>query len=132
MAMRIASTGVSILDTKAVKRENRPTYRAWVATLPCIVTRRHGVQVAHLSTANPAVGHFGRGKAQKADDTWCLPLAPAEHTAQHAMNEIEYWRQHGIDPHRAALALFRIHTVYPADVATEVATKIIMRGIGDA
>lgn len=130
MAMRIASTGVSIFGTKAVKRESRPTYLAWIRTLPCVLTGQYGVDAAHLSAANDIVGHFGRGKAQKADDTWVLPLVRALHDEQGSMNELEFWRRHGFNPYLACLVLFRIFTIYPTDVATEVATKIISKGIG--
>lgn len=130
MAMRIASSGVSILHTKAVKRENRPAYRAWIKTLPCVITRQYGVDAAHLSTMRDEVGHFGRGKSQKADDTWCLPLCRSEHDRQGAMRETEYWRQRGVDPYLACLTLFRLFTIHDTDVATELATKIIMKGIG--
>jgi len=49
--------------------------------------------------------------AETADDCWVVPLCVDHHLndpkrAQHSMNEMEFWRGHGIDPFPIALALF--------------------------
>ncbi|CAJ1391692.1 unnamed protein product [Effrenium voratum] len=90
-------------DTAPVKERD---YLGFIAELPCIIQRTHPVEVAHLSFAEPAYGHFGRGKARKASDRWCLPLDARLHAAQHSGSEIQFWARHGIDPHLACLVLY--------------------------
>jgi hypothetical protein len=106
MAYRIAPQASQPV-VKAVKRE---PYLQWVRQLPCIVTGQHGVEACHLSTANLTYGHFGRGKSQKASDRWALPLTPAEHRRQHAMNELIYWRSVRVNSHLAALVLWGMYS----------------------
>lgn len=93
---------------KPVKQQS---YEDFIRTLPCVVTGGQA-EAAHLSTANAAYGHFGRGKSQRASSRWVLPLCPEKHRlgsdAQHSMNEIEFWRSHGINPYRLALVLYGI------------------------
>ncbi|GAB4351332.1 MAG: DUF968 domain-containing protein [Oricola sp.] len=111
--------------TAPVKRDS---YKRWIATLPCVITKSYGVQVAHLSFSRPELGHLGRGKQTKASDRWVLPLAVALHEEQHAGSEREFWRRYGIDPHIACLVLFGIWSDYGRD-ATEHAERIIKGGI---
>lgn len=115
MAHRIAS----ILSMPPVKAVKRPAYLDWIRELPCIVTGRVGVEAAHISTASPAHGHFGRGNGMKASDRWTLPLCPVEHRIQHQMREAEYWSTRGIDPYLAALVLWGLYsdTASPDDAA---------------
>lgn len=129
MAFRIISKGQDAIPSKATKPVKRVAYLDWIRELPCVVTKQHGVQAAHLSTARRDVGHTGRGKAQKASDEWCLPLSPDQHRLQHAGNEREYWRLRGIDPYLACLVLFRLYTVHDRADATEHAERIINSGI---
>lgn len=129
MASRIIYQGEGLQLSKSTKAVKRPAYQAWIATLPCIVTRRTDVQAAHLSFARPDLGHFGRGKGQKASDRWVLPLCVDQHFLQHQGNEEAYWRRLEIDPHLACLILWGLYSELGAD-ATEHATKIIMKEIG--
>lgn len=104
---------------KPAKRAKEPKYLDWIRTLPCVVTGRYGVQAAHVSFDAPEYGKLGRGKGQKEDDRWALPLNPEHHRRQHEMAEKEFWRLVGIDPCRVALAL---HGAFPS---TELALVIL-------
>ena len=106
MAFRIATS----LNREPVKAVKRPAYLEWLRELPCIVTGMIGVEAAHVSTASPIHGHYGRGKGQKASDRWCLPLCPVEHRKQHGMNETAYWASVGINPHLACLILWGVYS----------------------
>ena len=92
-------------------------YLAFLHCLPCVVSGVYGVQAAHVSFAAPEYGAYGRGKGSKASDRWALPLSPEEHARQHAMNEQEYWRQAGIDPHMLALKLWGLYSEMGEDAA---------------
>lgn len=81
-------------------------YLSFVRSLPCVVTGNFPVDVAHVSYAAPEYGKTGRGKGQKEDDRWTVPLHPLEHRAQHSGNERAYWQRVGIDPCVIALALW--------------------------
>lgn len=128
MAMRIAPRPepLSIAKTRPVKRGD---YLSWLHTLPCIITKQHGVEAAHVSFARPELGHLGRGKSQKASDRWALPMDPRLHMEQHKHNEQAWWRAMDKDPHMACLILWGLWSDYGED-ATEAATRIIMEGIG--
>lgn len=104
-------------------------YLAWIRTLPCAVTGRHPVEAAHLSTANPQYGHFGRGKSQKAPDRWALPLHADEHRKQHGMNEYRYWLDARINPYPLALALHGVWSDH-GEEATPFALLILQHARG--
>jgi hypothetical protein len=91
-------------------RKEEADYIGFIKKLPCCVTGAHGVEGAHVSTANVKHGHFGRAKQSKASDRWVLPLSPGQHRLQHSMNEMEYWKSKGINPHELALSLHGIFT----------------------
>lgn len=88
---------------KATKSKD---YLAFIHELPCAITGRYGVEAAHISTAAPRYGHYGRGKQRKASDRWVLPMAPEEHARQHKIGEMAFWHSTGINPHVLALTLF--------------------------
>lgn len=106
------------------KPKKEASYLAFIHELPCVVTGAHGVQAAHLSYANTALGHYGRAKGSKAPDRWALPLSPAEHAKQHAMNERSYWMDAGINPHLVALAIWGLWTEL-GDEAEAFAREVI-------
>lgn len=86
---------------------------AWIRTLPSAVSGREGCVAAHISFADQRFGKPKRGKGTKADDRWCLPLTPYEHTdgpnAQHRTgDEEEWWLQHGIDANTLANDLWSV------------------------
>lgn len=97
-------------------------YLDWIRTLPCVISGETPVEAAHVSTAAIFYGHPGRGKGQKADDRWALPLAPALHAKQHAGNEMAFWKWTGIDPHRLALVL---HALWEQGASADYAAIII-------
>lgn len=103
MALQIRKASAAPPKAKPVKRGS---YLDFIRNLPCAVSGRSPVEAAHLSTANPPLGHYGRAKGSKAPDRWALPLSPDAHRDQHRMNELGFWRSNGVDPHILALTLF--------------------------
>ncbi|MDK4703860.1 DUF968 domain-containing protein [Rhizobium sp. CNPSo 4062] len=103
-AFRIANTNFE--PTPKRKATKSKSYLSFIHSLPCCVSGEYGVEAAHLSSAFPQFGHYGRGKGSKAPDRWALPLLPEQHRIQHSMNEMEFWRRAGIDPHILALTIF--------------------------
>lgn len=91
---------------KLSKRVEKPAYLDWIRTLPCLVTRREGVEAAHVSFADPRAGKLGRGKGSKENDQWAVPLCPEEHRRQHSMSEHDYWASVGINPVQVAAFLY--------------------------
>jgi hypothetical protein len=122
-AFRIASSMTPRQIPKA-KPKKDSDYLSFLHRLPCCVTGLYDVQAAHLSTAAPAYGHYGRGKGHKASDRWALPLCEKEHIRQHSGNEMEYWRLAGVNPHVLALSIWGLWTEY-GDDAEEFATALI-------
>lgn len=126
MAFRIPYQGeLTLTKAKPVKRG---TYLQWIRQLPCCVTGTRPVEAAHLSTARPELGHFGRGKQQKASDRWTLPMSPDEHRRSHDIGEHKYWFRQGVDPYTLCLVLHGLWSDYGPD-ATEHAERIILRGL---
>ena len=116
--MRIARPDTAFsLQPKTAKARKDKGYLQWLHSVPCIVTGTLPVEAAHLSTANPEYGHMGRGKGQKSNDRWALPLSPAEHRKQHHAGEAMYWISCAINPYFAALVLHGLYLdgVSPAD-----------------
>ena len=97
------------------KPRKRGDYLDFIRSLPCAVSGRRPVEAAHLSTANPPMGHYGRGKGTKAPDRWALPLHPDLHREQHQGNELGFWARHGVDPHTLALSLFGVWSDHGED-----------------
>lgn len=110
---------------KGSKRVEKPAYLDFIRSLPCIVTRREGVEAAHVSYADPRAGKLGRGKASKESDCWAVPLHPDEHRRQHSMGEREYWKSVGIDPCVIAAFLF---AAYPNRDRALLVINNIQRG----
>jgi hypothetical protein len=103
-------------------------YLSFIHALPCCVTGAYGVEAAHLSSPALQLGHYGRGKSSKASDRWALPLSPAQHRIQHSMNEMEFWRRAGIDPHVLALTIFGLFSDM-GEEAEPFAAAIINQGL---
>lgn len=127
MAYRLSHTFPD--QTPKRRPEKRSDYLSWLHTLPCCVTGRNDVEAAHLSSANPWYGHYGRGRGTKAPDRFALPLSKAEHNKQHSMGEAEYWASTGINPHELAVTLFGIHADYDGFEATQRAEARIRAGL---
>ena len=126
MAIRIVRPETAFAAPR-IKPVKKPEYLAFIRSLPCIVTKRMPVEAAHLSFANPSVGHFGRGKSQKAPDRWALPLSLEAHRDQHKGSERKFWQKHGIDPHLVALTLWGVFCEHGTD-GKSVATNMIITG----
>lgn len=132
MASRIAPNPDAFPMTPAKSKPvKRPEYLKFIRRLPCIITLRPVVDAAHVSTAAPDFGAHGRGKGQKADCSWTLPLVREKHDEQHRIAEMTFWHKHGINPHTACLTLWGIYNRMEPDEAVKAATAIIRRrGLG--
>ena len=93
-------------------REKDKDHLAWLSTLPCVITGKRPVHVAHVRYADPVYAKPQTGIAEKPSDKWCVPLLATLHNegpeAQHGMNERLFWARHGLDPLRIALALYSV------------------------
>lgn len=79
----------------------------WIRELPCIVCADDtATEAAHIRFADRSVAKRQTGMAEKPDDAFSLPMCGRCHRGQHGMNEREFWRMHGIDPIKVALALY--------------------------
>lgn len=117
------------------KPQKRSSYLAFIHSLPCVVTGKHGVQAAHVSFASPWHGHYGRGKSAKAPDRFALPLSPQEHDLQHSGklgSERDYWVVKGIDPHELANTLWGLFCDYDEAEAIDRCTSRINAGLAMA
>lgn len=124
--VRKLATAFSLQPTgKQYKRVEKPAYLDFIRSLPCLVTRREGVEAAHVSFADPRAGKLGRGKGSKESDQWAVPLSPEEHRRQHSMSEREYWQSVGIDPIQTAAFL---HSAYPHRERALLIINNIVRG----
>lgn len=83
------------------------THEDFVRALPCLICGDNTTtEAAHISYADMRYGKFGRGKGQKEESIWVIPLCGAHHRDQHDMGEIAFWSENAIDPCRVAAALF--------------------------
>ena len=119
MALQLRKSEQPYYQTKS-KPVKRGSYLSFLHSLPCVVTgTRDRIEAAHISFANPKLGHYGRGKGTKAPDRWAIPVCADEHRRSHSMNEAEYWRSAGINPHLIALVIFGLWS----DLGDEAAEK---------
>jgi hypothetical protein len=70
----------------------------------CICGDNTSTEAAHIRAGSQRHGKLPTGMAEKPDDKWTVPLCGKHHRAQHAMNELEFWRIHAIDPFEIALS----------------------------
>lgn len=103
-------------SSRKTKREEDPGHLAFVRRLPSIISGEHPCEACHIRAGSPVHRKVHTGIARKPDDFWTLPLTPAEHREQHAGSELEFWRQHGIDPFEAALKLYDLSGQFDAAV----------------
>ncbi|MBB3453945.1 hypothetical protein FHT86_002201 [Rhizobium sp. BK313] len=128
-AFRIANTNFDPAPKR--KPAKSKGYLSFIHSLPCVVSGAYGVEAAHLSSPALHFGHYGRGKGSKAPDRWALPLSPTQHRIQHSMNEMEFWRRAGIDPHILALTIFGLWSDM-SDEAEPFAAAIINQRLARA
>lgn len=61
----------------------------------------------HIRSSNAFYGHRGAGGGETADDKWTLPGCRRCHDRQHSTgDEMAFWFEQRIDPHRLALTLW--------------------------
>lgn len=83
---------------KTVERGKDPDHLEFVGGLPCLITGRKAVEVAHVSMTSKIWGKADKGVGKKSDDRWVVPLSKPLHEEQHEMGEIRFWKKYGIDP----------------------------------
>lgn len=78
----------------------------FVRSLPCCICKDDTTtEAAHIRTGSLAHGKSHTGMQEKASDKWTVPLCGKHHREQHTMNELEFWKKHGIDPFMLAMRL---------------------------
>lgn len=95
-------------------RDRNDPHLKFIRTLPCLVCGNNiETQTAHVRMADRSVAKPMTGIAVKCDDRFVVPLCNREHGEQHDFgNEHEWWTRKGIDPIKAALALFSVSGDY--------------------
>jgi hypothetical protein len=73
----------------------------FIRSLPCCID----TEAAHIRTASLEHGKQHTGMAEKPSDKWALPLCNRHHREQHSMNEMDFWKCHGINPFILAMTL---------------------------
>jgi len=118
MNMRIVKPPLAVPHRRG-KVVKQPDYLKALHVLPCVLSLQYGVEAAHVSFANPDLGHYGRGKGTKVHDRWALPLSPDWHRTQHIMNEERFWETQapGANPHQLALVIHGLWSEYGDDFA---------------
>lgn len=96
-------------STRRTKRDRieNTSHERFIRELACVVCGdATTVQCAHISYADPRFGKYGRGKSQREESCWTIPLCEQHHRQQHSMAERDFWKSYGIDPVRVAAALY--------------------------
>lgn len=110
MAVRLAipSTAFSTSSRKTKRqRVYNTSHEKFIRGLPCVVCGDNtSTECAHVSYTDMRYGKFGRGKGQKEESIWVVPLCGRHHRDQHHVGEMHFWRSWGIDPCRVAAALY--------------------------
>lgn len=99
---------------KKQRRIEDPAHLAFIRKLPSVVSGEFGCEACHIRAGSPLHRKKRTGMAQKPDDSWTLPLTPAEHRQQHSENELAFWRTHGVDPFELSTRLYEISGNYDA------------------
>lgn len=109
LAIRRPDTAFSLdKSSKATRRIEDPAHLAFIRKLPSAVSGAMGCEACHIRSGSALHRKKHTGGQQKPDDAWTLPLTPDEHREQHSGNEVEFWRQRGIDPFELAVRLYEI------------------------
>lgn len=88
-------------------RERDNKHLNYIRSLPCCICGDNTTtEAAHLRTSNPDLGKDDHGWG-RPDDKWALPLCGRHHREQHTMNEMDFWKCHGINPFVLAMTLKR-------------------------
>lgn len=77
--------------------ERDADYRAWIRTLPSLVSGLYGCECCHFGTDG--------GMGQKSSDYSCGPLTPAEHREYHQIGKRAFAAKYALDYARVAARL---------------------------
>lgn len=115
MASRIQRPATAFSNDPSDRSQRRirdDAHLAFIRRLPSVISgKRDGDRCdpCHVRTGSPIHRKKRTGASQRPDDCWTLPMRRAEHDAQHDMNELEFYRSHGItDPFSLCLALYEV------------------------
>lgn len=79
----------------------------FVRQLPCLICQNDiETQACHVRSGELSIGKWPTGGAEKPSDCWVVPLCGKHHDEQHSMNEVEFWREQGINPLQVAAYLY--------------------------
>jgi hypothetical protein len=78
-------------------RERDPKYLAFLRTKPCCLCGQPS-EACHIRSASLEHGKSHTGLGEKPSDRWCVPLCRSCHGKQHSMNELAFWKSHGVNP----------------------------------
>ena len=82
-------------------------HRKWVKSLPSLISGHRGaVEVAHISLADSSAGKTTRGKGQKTDDFYVVPLSIELHREAHKLGEKKFQAKYALDLVKISMALF--------------------------
>ncbi len=76
---------------------------AWLRTQPCVICGAINTEAAHIRVGSIGHGKRDTGMAEKPSDKWTVSLCNWHHRRQHAMNELDFWREVGMDPFMTAI-----------------------------
>jgi len=79
-------------------------YRAWIRSLPSCVSGQPGCEAAHTGSDG--------GMSQKASDTSCVPLTPAEHREYHRIGRAGFEQKHSLNLQALTKRLYRDWILY--------------------
>ena len=87
-------------------REKDAKHLDFIRSLPCCICGEDTtVEAAHIRSASIENGKLHTGMAEKPSDKWAVPLCGNHHRQQHAMNEMDFWKCHGVNPFILAMTL---------------------------
>lgn len=91
-------------------RNRDEKHMAFIRTLPCLLcTDDTTVECCHIRMADRSIAKPVTGMATKCDDRFTVPLCGGHHRQQHDHgNEHRWWMLSGIDPIKAALAIYSV------------------------
>lgn len=108
-------------SSKATSSFKDDAHLAFIRKLPSVISGAFGCDACHIRAGSPPHNKKRTGGAQKPSDCWAVPMTREEHMAQHAVEELAFWRRQGIDPFQLAIDLYSV----TGDV--EAGTAIILK-----
>jgi len=108
-------------SSKSTSSFRDEAHLAFIRKLPSVISGAFGCDACHIRAGSPQHNKKRTGGAQKPSDCWTLPMTREEHQAQHSVEELAFWRRHGIDPFQLAIDLYSV----TGDV--EEATAVILK-----